>query len=73
MCTRYRVLVGWDEEAEVFVAQCVEIPSCFSHSVDAAKALLNVYGVIQEHTDLLKSLGITPASPNPFRVKETSS
>ena len=54
---RYELIIHWDEEDKIFVAEVPELPGCMAHGKDYDDALLNIKEAIELWIDTAKKYG----------------
>jgi len=54
---KYRIVVYWSEEDNVFIAEVPELPGCMTHGDTQAAALTNANEAIQGWIDAAKYFG----------------
>jgi predicted RNase H-like HicB family nuclease len=61
---KYSVTVWWSDENDGFIAQCDEMPGCYSRGKIRGSAVARVYKHIEEYIKNAKELGLEPPEPS---------
>jgi predicted RNase H-like HicB family nuclease len=67
---KYRIVIYWSEEDQVFIAEVPELPGCMTHGDTKAGARANAYEAIQSWIDTANEFG--DPIPEPRRERVTS-
>jgi predicted RNase H-like HicB family nuclease len=54
---RYEIIIHWDDEDKIFVAEVPELPGCMAHGKDYDDALSNIKEAIELWIDTAKKYG----------------
>ncbi len=54
---RYEIIIHWNDEDKIFVAEVPELPGCMAHGKDYDKALSNIKEAIELWIDTAKKYG----------------
>ena len=54
---RYEIIIHWDDEDKIFVAEVPELPGCMAHGKDYDDALSNIKEAIELWIDTAKRYG----------------
>jgi predicted RNase H-like HicB family nuclease len=54
---RYEIIIHWNDEDKVFIAEVPELPGCMAHGKDYDKALSNIKEAIELWIDTAKKYG----------------
>ena len=54
---RYEIIIHWDDEDKIFVAEVPELPGCLAHGRDYDDALSNIKEAIELWIDTAKKYG----------------
>ena len=54
---RYEIIIHWNDEDKLFVAEVPELPGCMAHGKDYDKALSNIKEAIELWIDTAKKYG----------------
>lgn len=60
---RYEVIIYWNDEDNVFIAEVPELPGCMADGTTYEEALKNVQVIIDEWIETAKSIGREIPSP----------
>jgi predicted RNase H-like HicB family nuclease len=66
---KYQVVIFWDEEEQVFVAEVPELPGCYAHGDSPDDALANCEEAIDFWCEAAEELGRTIPEPKPQRLQ----
>jgi len=65
---KYKIIIYWSDEDNVFVAEVPELPGCMAHGETEESALSNVKDAIQLWIDTAKEFGDTIPTPKGRRL-----
>ena len=54
---RYEIIIHWNDEEKIFVAEVPELPGCMAHGKDYDNALSNIKEAIELWIDTAKKYG----------------
>jgi predicted RNase H-like HicB family nuclease len=54
---RYEIIIYWNDEDNIFIAEVPELPGCMAHGKDYDKALSNIKEAIELWIDKAKEYG----------------
>ena len=54
---RYEIIIHWNDEDKIFVAEVPELPGCMAHGIDYDNALSNIKEAIELWIDTAKKYG----------------
>jgi predicted RNase H-like HicB family nuclease len=54
---RYEIIIHWNDEDKIFVAEVPELPGCMAHGKDYDNALSNIKEAIELWIDTAKKYG----------------
>ena len=61
--SKYEVIIFWDKEDEIFVAEVPELPGCIAHGTSKAEAIQNAEEAISLWLKTAKDDGIAVPEP----------
>ena len=68
MMNKYEIIIYWDNEDELYIADVPELPGCMAHGNSEEEALLNVKEAIQLWIDSAKEAGDPVPKPKGRRL-----
>ncbi|NOZ74505.1 MAG: type II toxin-antitoxin system HicB family antitoxin [FCB group bacterium] len=66
--SKYEIIIYWDKEDEIYVAEVPELHGCLAHGDSYDKALENVKNAIQLWLDTAKEFGDPIPDPKGHRL-----
>lgn len=68
MVNKYEIIIYWDNEDELYIAEVPELPGCMAHGHSEEEALLNIKEAIQLWIDSAKEAGDPIPKPKGRRL-----
>ena len=68
MMNKYEIIIYWDNEDVLYIAEVPELPGCMAHGNSEEEALLNVKEAIQLWIDTAKEAGDPVPKPKGRRL-----
>ena len=65
---KYEIVIFWDDEDKIFVAEVPELPSCMAHGETEVDAVRNVKDAIDLWIATAREFGDEIPSPRPHQI-----
>ena len=63
LINKYEIIIYWDEQDQIYIAEVPELPGCMAHGDSEEKALMNIKEAIRLWIDTAKECGDTVPEP----------